>query len=116
MKTATYHDNHGTPVVVVYDETQPCRVCGLPVTEASMGGTDLCQWCDLGKYRNGEPWGSEVLFGKSGQERIKTKAREIEEEKQGMVARLAEIFKKNNDKEEKDKPPFKVEIVEKKEV
>jgi len=34
----------------------PCRVCGLPVTEPSCGGPDLCPWCDCGIHRDRTPW------------------------------------------------------------
>jgi hypothetical protein len=43
-------------VVIEYDETAPCRLCGLPVGEASMGGTDVCPPCDCGVFRDGERW------------------------------------------------------------
>lgn len=42
--------------MVEYDEEAPCRICGKPVVEASMGGTDVCPWCDCGKHRDGTPW------------------------------------------------------------
>ena len=51
MKTAAYHLTDGTNISIEYDETLPCRLCGLPVVEASMGGTDVCPWCDLGTCR-----------------------------------------------------------------
>ena len=56
MKKVTYTLLSGGEVEIEYDETAPCRVCGLPVITASMGGIDLCPWCDCGKYRNGENW------------------------------------------------------------
>lgn len=55
MKTATYRTSDG-PLVVEYDETYPCIICGLPVVEASVGGTAICPWCDCGYYRDGEKW------------------------------------------------------------
>ena len=55
MKTATYTSGD-KPLVVEYDETAPCRICGLPVEEASMGGTDVCPWCDCGNNRDGTKW------------------------------------------------------------
>ena len=39
MKTATYRKD-GSDFTVEYDEAAPCIVCGEPVVEASMGGTD----------------------------------------------------------------------------
>ena len=55
MKTARYNLINGGTAMVEYDETAPCRVCGLPVGEASMGGTDVCPSCDCGLYRDGSP-------------------------------------------------------------
>lgn len=51
MKTATYQRQDGTELKVDYDENAPCIVCGEPVVEASMGGTVLCPWCDMGHCR-----------------------------------------------------------------
>jgi len=56
MKTAIYDGLQGQKIVVEYDEDAPCRVCGKPVVEASMGGTDLCPWCDTGFHRDGTRW------------------------------------------------------------
>lgn len=56
MKTATYTGADGKPIVVDYDDEAPCRICGKPVFEASMGGTDVCPWCDCGNHRDGTPW------------------------------------------------------------
>jgi hypothetical protein len=53
MKTATYTGFDGEKFTVEYDENAPCIGCGLPVIEASMGGTALCPWCDCGIYRDG---------------------------------------------------------------
>ena len=51
MKTATYTLMDGTKIEVEYDENAPCRICGYPVKDASMGGTDVCLWCDMGIER-----------------------------------------------------------------
>ena len=51
MKIATYTLIDGTVLPVEYDETAPCRICGKPVMDASMGGTDVCPWCDMGQER-----------------------------------------------------------------
>ena len=51
MKTATYTGMDGKPFTVEYDETAPCRICGRPVMDASMGGTDVCPYCDCGVKR-----------------------------------------------------------------
>lgn len=56
MKTAKYTLVGGKAVEIEYDENAPCVSCGLPVVSASMGGTKLCPWCDMGKYRDGEKW------------------------------------------------------------
>ena len=51
MKIATYTDIKGIQFSVEYDENAPCRICGYPVIDASMGGTDVCPWCDMGQER-----------------------------------------------------------------
>jgi len=33
-----------------------CRICGQPVVGPSMGGLDVCPWCDTGYYRDGVKW------------------------------------------------------------
>ena len=53
MKIATYKNIFNEDIKVEYDETASCRVCGLPVIHASMGGTDVCPYCDCGVYRDG---------------------------------------------------------------
>lgn len=51
MKTATYKKLDGGEFTVEYDENAPCIICGEPVIEASVGGTAICPWCDMGKCR-----------------------------------------------------------------
>ena len=51
MKSATYRLLDGDTLVVSYDEEAPCRICHQPVGTASMGGTDVCPACDMGKCR-----------------------------------------------------------------
>jgi len=51
MKTATYHLRDGGTQTLEYDENAPCQICGQPVLEASMGGTAICPWCDMGVCR-----------------------------------------------------------------
>jgi len=51
MKTATYRKLDGSKFTVEYDENAPCLICGEPVKEASMGGTVICPWCDMGRCR-----------------------------------------------------------------
>ena len=52
MKKTTYTRlGTQTPIVVTYDETAPCRLCGFPVMEASTSGTDGCPWCDMEEPR-----------------------------------------------------------------
>ena len=53
MATATYRLTDGSDWKVEYDRLAPCRICALPVIAASMGGTDVCPWCDTGHYRDG---------------------------------------------------------------
>jgi len=34
-----------------------CRICGLPTIHGpSMGGADVCCWCDCGIWRDGTHW------------------------------------------------------------
>ncbi len=66
MKTTTYTLTDGRRVTVEYDDQAPCRVCGLPVLDASTGGTDLCPWCDSGVYRDGEHWPARDVLNRSG--------------------------------------------------
>lgn len=57
MKSAIYNcrdrDNKQSFYLVVYDETMPCALCGLPVLSASVSATAICGWCDCGKPRAG---------------------------------------------------------------
>jgi uncharacterized Zn finger protein (UPF0148 family) len=53
MKTVTYRMLDGTSKSFEYDPDAPCVYCGLPVVEASMGGTVVCSWCDCGVDRQG---------------------------------------------------------------
>lgn len=48
MKKAIYNKIGGGTLEIEYDENAPCMSCGFPVKEASMGGTDICPWCDTG--------------------------------------------------------------------
>ena len=50
-KKAVYRQSDGSPLEVVYDPGAPCRVCRAPVVEASVGGTDVCPSCDVGRHR-----------------------------------------------------------------
>lgn len=56
MKKVTYTGLGGKKFTLDYDPEAPCRICNLPVISASTGGTDVCPWCDCGKYRDGTPW------------------------------------------------------------
>lgn len=53
LKQATYTGLDGEKFTVEYDPDAPCLMCGLPVIEASMGGTVICPWCDSGYDRQG---------------------------------------------------------------
>ena len=55
MKVATYTNTKGIKFDVQYDENAPCRICGYPVIDASMGGTDVCPFCDAGIERPYNP-------------------------------------------------------------
>ena len=52
-QVATYYKDSEMkqPFTVEYEDTAPCTCCGEPVVTSSMGGTDLCPWCDMGKCR-----------------------------------------------------------------
>lgn len=52
MRTATYRTDTGD-LTIEYDPEAPCIGCGLPVVEASVGGTAVCPWCDMGIDRSG---------------------------------------------------------------
>lgn len=56
MKSAHYNvtdreTNKQRHYLVVYDETAPCALCGLPVISASVSATAICGWCDCGRPR-----------------------------------------------------------------
>lgn len=53
MKVARYPLRSGGILTIEYDENVPCRICGEPVIAASMGGADVCPWCDMGVNRKG---------------------------------------------------------------
>ena len=48
---AIYHNINDEEIRVEYDDEAPCVCCGEPVIGASMGGTNLCGPCDMGKCR-----------------------------------------------------------------
>ena len=50
LKKMTYNTDKG-PLEITYDSEDPCVCCELPVVEASMGGTSICPWCDMGVDR-----------------------------------------------------------------
>ena len=60
MKTATYNTKDG-PIHIEYDENAPCWMCDKPVVGASMSGTVICCWCDMGRNRDGSPLTWSVL-------------------------------------------------------
>lgn len=55
MKSAHYNvrdrDGKSKHYLVVYDETAPCALCGLPVGGASVSATAICGDCDCGRPR-----------------------------------------------------------------
>lgn len=56
MKIATYETLDGDKLHVTYDPSSTCAICGEPIVEASVGGTAICPWCDMGVNRDGTPW------------------------------------------------------------
>lgn len=84
MKCIKFTRPDGTTFEEWFDEKAPCRICGLPVENASMGGNDICPSCDCGYYRNGEKWSFEGLGALKVDGIIavvRKRAKEIEEEK-----------------------------------
>jgi hypothetical protein len=55
-KLSFFPEDGSDKIEVEYDENAPCRICDLPVTDASFGGTDMCPWCDSGYNRDGTTW------------------------------------------------------------
>lgn len=53
MATADFLHHDGERFTVIYDRLTPCITCDLPVLSASVGGTAICPWCDMGIYRDG---------------------------------------------------------------
>ena len=47
-----FETENSKAVHIEYDPDAPCICCGEPVVEASMGGTVVCPWCDMGKCRH----------------------------------------------------------------
>ena len=76
MKEAIYKTLDDKNLKVEYNEKAPCRICGLPVEHASMGGTDVCPSCDCGRYRDGTEINVRELMRP---EKLKKKAQEIYE-------------------------------------
>ena len=68
MKKAIYRtlscwEDKTAQVTVEYDESAPCKICRLPVENASMGGTDICPACDCGVHRDThEKWTFNEMF------------------------------------------------------
>lgn len=56
MKTAQYRMLDGSVRTIEYDENALCVSCDLPVVTASVGGTRLCPWCDMGIFRDKSEW------------------------------------------------------------
>jgi hypothetical protein len=65
VKKVSYPVCQMESVVVEYDEQALCCICGLPIMEASMGGTDVCPWCDCGCNRDGSRWEFRELITKT---------------------------------------------------
>ena len=75
MKKVTYTLLDGSKKEMDYDADAPCLSCGLPVEEASMGGTRICPACDCGQHRNGRKWTLKEaeIFGKKYRDNIAAK-------------------------------------------
>jgi hypothetical protein len=48
VKIAEYYTTNNRKIVMEYDPEAPCVSCGYAVESASMGGTAVCGWCDVG--------------------------------------------------------------------
>ena len=116
IKKATYTQLDNTQITVEYDADAPCRVCGLPVVEASVGGTDLCPWCDSGLHRDGTKWTMadyKKMFGPPDYEKMKEDLRKWMAE-QGKD--LDELLKKAAVHFQGDKPPIRTSELTKEEI
>lgn len=82
MKVAIYKTLDGKDLKVEYDENAPCIICGLPVEEASTGGTCVCPACDCGVYRDGTQIGVRDYLNKK---LLRRKAREIYEKNKNRI-------------------------------
>ena len=91
MKTATYQTQEG-PKTFQYDPNYPCIICEHPVKDASMSGTAICPWCDLGLHRDGTPWNyrETMEFGKRAIEKSSFQALLVDE----STPNLGKILKK----------------------
>ena len=78
MKKVKYQKLDGNFFEVEYDENLPCIICGLPVVAASMGGTNICPWCDCGKHRNGQQF---TIVEEMNHEILRENAQKIQNEK-----------------------------------
>lgn len=61
----------GTTVLIPYDPSTPCILCGKPVGVASVGGTCICSWCDCGVNRNGRKLTYRELFARQSKANTK---------------------------------------------
>lgn len=73
IKKATYRLRGGGTLEVEYDPDAPCRICGKPVVEASVGGTDVCPYCDAGIHRDGRRWTYKETMELIGKKRLESK-------------------------------------------
>jgi hypothetical protein len=53
---ASMVDSARTNTVFEFDKSTTCCVCGLPVMLLSTGGYEVCPWCNICMYRNGQRW------------------------------------------------------------
>jgi hypothetical protein len=91
IKKATYSGQNG-PFEVEYDADAPCQCCGLPVEEASMGGTNVCPACDCGVRRDGEKYSVKEMLLLGKKEKTPEDWKEIEIVRLPFQERISKIM------------------------
>jgi len=100
MKTARYPLATGEYLEIDYDENAPCRLCGLPVTNASTDGTDICPWCAIGKERDGSRVSFREALLRAARQEANKKPREkldLGKVRAGLIPGIRVIGKMNED-------------------
>lgn len=101
MKTATYTGLQNQQIVVEYDEEAPCRICGKPVVEASIGSALSYAYPENSLN---------AAFGHQAMHRIEGVARslkivmenKIESEKNQKEEEFRNVFEEGEERENKE--------------